>query len=358
MNDLSFPILTNDRYQTAYAEAENNARKHIHKPDFNQFSHAGVQMYPTWFSRLIGGLLIAVLVFSFWVSAGKQIATAGMVLDDLPGDYSHLSTLWSSIGIVAALLLSEAGAVFFLIVAGTLTNRSRVGSLIVRLFAVLCAGIAVIANVTITSMHPINQALAYQWLITVGVPLIVLGLGYVAEQIVVNGLRARAEQTAAFNVAMVKYEQLYNDPTVLPDWGKYLGDSLWRELNRYKDTREMLLIAGNDPGFKTRVLTAEYQSQKSGANFLLAASNVPKTIPDKTPGETDETAQERATRWLMKQDETRLETMSISEMADGAGVSRSTMFRAKRSYGKESQDGIQQLAVGAGAIAQKPERPV
>lgn len=335
MNNLSFPILTNDRYQTAYAEAENNARKHIHKPDFDQFSHAGVQMYPTWFSRLIGGLLIAVLVFSFWVSAGKQIAAAGMVLDDLPGDYSHLSTLWSSIGIIAALLLSEAGAVFFLIVAGTLTDRSHTGTIVVRLFAVLCAVFAVVANITITVMYPVKQALAYQWLITVGVPLIVLGLGYVAEKIVVNGLRARAEQTAAFNVAMVKYEQLYNDPTALPDWGKYLGDSLWRELNRYKDTREMLLIAGNDPGFKTRVLTAEYQSQKSGANFLLAAGNIPKSIPDETPNET---AQERATRWLMKQDETHLETMSISEMADGAGVSRSTMFRAKRSYGKESTD--------------------
>lgn len=335
MNNLSFPLLTNDRYQTAYTDAENNARKHIHKPDFDQFSNTGVQLYPAWFSRLIGGLLLAVLVFSFWVSAGKQIATAGMVLDDLPGDYAHLSTLWSSVGIIAALLLSEAGAVFFLVVAGTLTNRSRAGSLIVRSFAILCAGIAVIANVTITQMHPVPDALAYQWLITVGVPLIVLGLGYTAEQIIVSSLHARALQTAAYNAAMVKYEQLYNDPTQLQDWGRYLGDSLWRELNRYKDTREMLLIAGDDPGFKTRVLTAEYQSQKSGANFLLSAVSVPKNIPETTQETPNETAQERANRWLTKQNETILGTMSISEMADSAGVSRTTMFRARRNYGKD-----------------------
>lgn len=280
-SDLSFPILSTSRYLGAADEAQKRIRDRLQKPQFSTFRGEVVQAYPPLFFWGVVAALIAVVSFSFWVSAGKQAAAAGMVFDDLPGRYNHLSSLWSSISIVAMLLLSEVGAILFLVAAGTIAVnapgfiiRGREVSPIkwvFRIFAGLCAGFAVLSNITITVLDPVPQAGALQWVISIGVPLIVLGLGIMLEQLLIDSLRTRALQTQKYNEALREWQRAYDDPTLSDDWDLILADCLWRELNRYKDVREKLAILVSDPVVKRQVIIAEYQSHQSQLDFTLDA---------------------------------------------------------------------------------------
>jgi len=284
VSNLSFPLLPTDRYLSAVDQAYTNARKRLHKPEFGAFKHVAVQTYPQWFFVGIVGLLAVVMFFSFWVSAGKQIASAGMIFDDLPGHYSRLSSGWADVSVISMLMLSEFGAILFLVAAGTLTGSAdsvrvvknfHITPLvwILRLFAALCAAYAVVANITITRLDPVQQASAMQWLVSITIPVVVLGLGVILERLLVDKLKANGMQNVKYQEALIVYQSLWDDPTRIKDYGLLLAESLWTELNRYKQLRETLALVITSPELKNHILIAEYQSHLNAQKFDLEGSN-------------------------------------------------------------------------------------
>src|SRR5258707_11954020 len=169
MTVLSFPVLTAERYADAQNRAKTLIRERAEAPQWATFEHKSTHLYPRWFTWLILAALIAVMVFSFTISAGKEIASASMLFDPLPDKFSHLFMLWSSTSIAFMLLLSELGAVLFLIAAGTIAHDAprwkgiNLVAWMFRGFAALCAAYAVVSNVSVTLLDPVPAVGVLQW---------------------------------------------------------------------------------------------------------------------------------------------------------------------------------------------------
>src|SRR5258708_18836763 len=113
--DLHFPLLTEAAYLAAVQKAKTTIRDRVQAATMERYTKVSTSAYPRWFMGGIIAALLAVLTFSFVISAGKQAAAMGLLVDHLPGKFSHLSDLWAGTSIVAMLLLSELGAVLFLV---------------------------------------------------------------------------------------------------------------------------------------------------------------------------------------------------------------------------------------------------
>lgn len=270
---LTFPILTNARYSGVVDRAKQSIQRRLELPKFERFKSGVVSQYPHWFLWAVLTALLCVMVFSFVISAGKQAAAAAMLFDHLPTRFSRLSDLWASVSVAFMLLLSEFGAVLFLVGAGTLSTAApqatvagrhiNVVAWVFRAFAALCASYAIIANATITVLDPVPQAALFQWTVSIGVPALVLGLGVMLERILIDALRSRNEQYAKYQKAVIDYETALAQPEKHPDYGSTFASELWSELIRYKAAREILeALVIDDKANKSRILAAEFQAQR------------------------------------------------------------------------------------------------
>lgn len=290
---VRFPLLTTERYLNAQQAAKDAVKKRIQEPKPDQFSNDATSRYSKGFIRAVWTGLIVTLLASFWISAGKQIAAAGLVFDPLPGEYTHLSGFWSSVSIWATLLLSEVGAILFLVSAGTIAHSAPMTTiggkqvnatqLVLRTFAFACAGYAILSNVTITMLHPLEgMAGAVQWFLSIVIPLVVLGLGVLVERIVIEGMRAKAERDRRYVEAMMDYRAVIAHPENHEYYPAVLLDAIYDEIRRYKKERDRVPIEiweliESDQQYKVWFVQAEYtEHQKSnqligdGANPFLA----------------------------------------------------------------------------------------
>ena len=289
LTGIRFPLLTTERYLNAVESARDTIRRRVQAPTPEQFKGVSVSAYPAWFSRSIIGALALVMLASFFISSGKQVAAFGLVYDDLPGRFSHLSPLWSGLSIVFMLLMSEAGAVLFLVAAGTIGEIAppvrvwrwsvNLTKLIFRLFALLCAGYAVASNISITVLNPAASVGFVQWLSAIGIPLTVLGLSMLLERIVIDALHAANEQKARLAKAQLDYETVVNEPQKHEYYNRALFDALYGEMVRYKADRErlgdVLAMVESDQGAKKWLVASEYQAHAQMAEFDLTGGIQP-----------------------------------------------------------------------------------
>ncbi len=295
-DQLTFPILTNTRYASAVERAKQSVKDRLQPPRFEQFKSGAVSEYPRWFFVATLAALFAVLLFSFVISAGKQAAAAGMLFDHLPSKFGRLSEVWATLSVTFMLLLSELGAVLFLVGAGTLATAAPKSNLagrqvnltawLFRLFAVLCAGYAIIANATITVLDPVPQAAFLQWAVSIGVPAIVLGLGVMLERLLIDAMRTRNEQFTRYKRALLDYEAVQTDPSKHAEYPAAFASELWSEMIRYKQVRETLeTLVSADPQNRRRILATEYQAQRNIADVQWEVSEpIPFLLP--TPAQT------------------------------------------------------------------------
>jgi hypothetical protein len=280
--DLHFPLLTEAAYLAAVQKAETAIRDRVQAPTMDRYTKASTSAYPRWFMGGIIAALLAVLTFSFVISAGKQAAAMGLLVDHLPGKFNHLSDLWAGTSIVAMLLLSELGAVLFLVAGGTLAhtaNLSQIGRWQVNVtrwiftcFAVSCAGYAILSNITIAALDPVPSAAVLEWAISIGVPLIVLGLGVMLERMVIDLLKASAKQKVAYNMAVSDYEAVQADPTKHTSWASVLSDCLWAALNlRHKET--ISAYTERDARYRRWIVQSEYAAHQETAMLALEDGN-------------------------------------------------------------------------------------
>jgi hypothetical protein len=264
---IVFPILTTDRYLTAVDNAAALVRERLQ-------ARATGSRYPKWFTRSVIAGLLLVMGSSFFISSGKQIAAFGMVFDDLPNKFNHLSSGWAGFSIVFMLLMSEAGAVLFLVASGTigesappviiLGRRVNFTKIAFRLFALLCASYAIASNITITALDPVQKVSFIQWMASIGIPLTVLGLSMLLERIVIDAIGADNDRKA-----------LVADPTLHEAYKSILYDCLWTELNRYKAQRGLLeSMVETDSRYKRWIISGEYAAHQDAEDMLsIEASN-------------------------------------------------------------------------------------
>lgn len=280
----NFPILTGDRYLTAVDKAKEQVRKRIRDEVSNITS-----TYSPQFRRNVLIVLALLTVFSFVISAGKQAAAAGLVLDDLPTKFNHLSALWSNVSIAFMLLLGEIGSITFMVVSGVVgevipktTIRGQEVSIprwILRSFAGLCASYAIVANVTITLLDPIGSVALLQWLMSVGIPVLVLGVAYMLELIIIGDMKSSNEKKVALA-----------HPEIHDYFKRSLFDCLYAEMTRLKEDRkrigELVILAESDQSVKRWLVSSEYHAHQDAASFDLSGAVNPflsqgdPTIPE------------------------------------------------------------------------------
>ncbi len=282
---IHFPLLNHERYLAAQDRAIGAIRSRAQAPDWEHFKHTAVRAHPKWFTGAILVSLALVLIFSFTISAGKQVAANALIFDNLPDKFNHLSPLWASTSIAFMLLLSEVGSILFLIAAGTIGSHAptwrgvNLTAWAFRLFALLCAAYAVTSNVSVTLLDPVKAVGVLQWMISIGVPITVLGLGILLERLTVDGLQAANKRKVAFDEAQRDYQALIASPEKHTAYPAILADQIWQELLRLKATREIVEpLYESDPRRKKWIVKAEYQAQAELNNFDLEAGDMPSFL--------------------------------------------------------------------------------
>jgi hypothetical protein len=260
------PHLSAERWQKARQRAIDTVRASVPEPDpAHYISQRGISTFPAWFTRGLIALLVIVAGAAFWMSAGKQIMAAGMLITPLSAS-PRLSPFWGDTAIILSLAFGELGAILFQVAASVFDGRGR--RLVFRTFAVLCAALAVIANVSITATHQVGEVAVFEWLLTLIPPVAVLGIGMLIEGLVMHSLKARAEQRAAYQAAMVAYRQAQADPEKHPDFGRTWAKAIFDELCRYKRDRDLIMpLVEQDRAVMLQLVQREYAEHMAWENF-------------------------------------------------------------------------------------------
>ncbi|GEM_PF-6863012 len=265
--DLSnIPHLSAERWQQARQRAIETVRASVPEPDPAHYvSKQGISAFPAWFMRSLIALLVIVAGAAFWMSAGKQVMAAGMLVDPLSTS-ERLTPFWGDVAIVLSLAFGELGAILFQVAAAVFEGRGK--RLTFRLFAVLCAALAVIANVSITATHEIAPIAVFQWFMTLIPPIAVLGIGMLIEGLVMASLKARAEQRAAYQAAMDEYHRAQANPDKHPDFGRTWAKAIYDELCRYKRDRDLILpLVEQDRAVMLQLVQREYADHMAWETF-------------------------------------------------------------------------------------------
>src|SRR5258708_5591494 len=104
------------------------------------------------------------------------------------------------------LLLGEGGAILFIIANGIIATQNRTISLVFKFFAGLCSLFAIVSNIAITQLNPVIEMSVLQWLMAIGIPTIVLGVGILFEQLILVFFKARTEKKRRYNLALQVYD--------------------------------------------------------------------------------------------------------------------------------------------------------
>jgi hypothetical protein len=201
------------------------------------------------------------------------------------------------------LLLSELGAVLFLIAAGTIAHDApkwkhiNLVAWMFRGFAGLCAAYAVVSNVSVTLLDPVPAVGVLQWLTSIGIPITVLGLGMMMERLIVEALTQRGKQKIEYELALRDYHALIADPTIHSAWGQILTSVLYEEMIRLKKQRDVIEatfaeIGADRAQMRAHLVRAEIQAHSTGNALALEASANPfLSLPSPTPLEPNSSGQ-------------------------------------------------------------------
>lgn len=351
---IKFPVLTTERYEAAVEKAKKLVQDRLRKPELSDFSGDEMSSYPRWLIIVLLALLVVVMTGSFIFSAGKQVAVVSLLIDELPSQYHRLSDIWSGIAIGSTLLVSELGSVLFLVSAGVFSETSgRVAGIVLRLFAVGCASLAIMCNIAVAAIDTPANVAAVGWFVSFLIPSIVLGLGVILEQVVLSSLKARLDQRAQYELALRDYRAAIGDPAKHIDYGSILTPLVFEEMIRRQRERETITVFVTSYGFsidmpdvQARLVHAEIDSHTSRNALTITENpfvsdrfrNNETLMPGAQTGvidagvsakvETLPPAVEKAVAWLREHPET--ETMKVRQVAALAGMSPATIQLARQ----------------------------
>lgn len=192
-------------------DAQERARSVVVKavgnqPTREQFEHTQVSQYPTWFTRIIAGLMIVVGLASAMPSLFR-LYTAGSSYF-LHGIDNQL--LASIVG-VSTFLLAE-----FLIVLSTISARvyfTGKARLVFVIPILLGLAMALVGNWVIAQPHDL-----FGWLETLAPPIAVLFLALIGERLVLDAIESRHANERAYTTALAEWQKATANPEQSPRW--------------------------------------------------------------------------------------------------------------------------------------------
>lgn len=317
------PQLTAERWQEAKMRAIQIVRESIPEPRPEHYvSDLGISKYPPSLVKGIVVMLIAVGMAAFWISAGKQIAAAGLVIDPISAGSTRLSPIWGNGGVVATLVFGEVGSILFLVCASVFDGKRW----LFNGFAIGSAAVSVVANISITATHDLGSVTVFGWFITVMAPVTVLAVGTVIERLIMSSLEARTDQKMRFAAAAKAYQELQANPESHPTFKVEWPKAIYDELIRYKKDRELILpLSGED---KFELVSREYHTHMLWERYeikqprLKANVSTPVQVASGTrSGQGSSEAKESVRKYLLDNPEAL--SLSVRQLGEATGVSKS-----------------------------------
>lgn len=194
------------------------------EPRLADFLQRRVEKYPR--ELTIAGIvaMIAIALFAFVISAGKEWVVANEVFGSIPSKYG-ITVIWQVIALVAVLLLGEIGALAFALAASLFGDKQTI-RVSLRIASVTCAALALLGNLTLFFLDQHPGELLFEFVITIFPPLTVLAVGMVGEQMLLEHLGARAAAIVAYQMALKKRESMLAEAISSPVYLSAL-QSLW-----------------------------------------------------------------------------------------------------------------------------------
>lgn len=258
LREAAIVPLSTKGWEDARSRAEAVITGRISTPLRSQFRAADSQ-YPPQLIGVVVALMIAVALAAFYISAGKEIAVVDTVMRGLVVDYARLTLAYVEIAILAALMLSEFGALLFGLGSRVLATR-RALSRVMRAFQFTCVSIAILGNITITMAHPVVEAFVFDWFLTLAAPVLVIGIGLIVEELLATWLIARQEAIAKYNAALKIWQQATANPETHPDFYSVWGEEILDQLNRRSAHNKKLIaeLLDADPGLRIVIVSLEW----------------------------------------------------------------------------------------------------
>jgi hypothetical protein len=351
-----------EQWANAVDSAKKTIRESNPEPDFNGYLQSNIQDLPGWVTTPVFIGLTALALMALYVSAGKQLAASDLVFGDLIHLTDRISPLWVSTALIFMLLCGELGSLLFGLAAGIFHDKAP--HRIFRAFSISSALVALGANVTMTAAHPVQTAVIFQWFITIFTPLIVLGVGFAYENMLLTYLHARVSATRQYKADFDLYRIAQRNPERDPQYKHTLFRNV---LNALRDSqpnakkKAFEYAAHTDPDFRRFVFLREYsrhtisldvdfdnagnpvyvqppQTTQRQAQTRLDAAESLSSIPAVT-GDDSELVQtdrqqtsKRGQALAMLQNDPGLLDMTTRELEETTGINKSAWSEAKRAY--------------------------
>ena len=367
LRDAAIVPLTAKRWEDSRTNAERLIGQRLTAPSRSTYKALDSQ-YPPRLIGIVVVMLLIVALAALYISAGKEIAVVDTVMRDLVSYYPRLTAAYIEVAIIGVLLLAELGALLFGLASRVLASR-RVHGQLMRAFQLACVTVAIVGNMTITLSHPVVEAIVFDWVLTLGAPLLVIGIGAIIEELLATWLLARQQAIRDFNQALNVYQSAMADPESHPDffrlWGECIFEQILKQSGHNRDALPPLLES--DPGLKLVVVSMEWArhdwqftadiaaeiagritkwndvpslkqpepSQRSSPETLelIETTRNVSLVSSGTPLETAKAALSQYGDLLAKMSLSQLETWSE---ASGNKISRATWNRARLSLSSSS----------------------
>ena len=274
--------LRREQWLEAVKAAKDEIKAGAEQPRLDEFLRASAPRYPAWLTKLTGVLLAFIAGGALFVSAGKQLAAADVVLTNVADHSARVSAFWVSVGLIVLLLVGEVGALVFSLSA-SIFGRSAGARRVLRAFAYASASIALVANVSMTLAYPTQDVWLFQILVTVLPPSFVLGVGLTAENMLMQYLEARAAAVERFELAMARFQAAQTDPEKHPDYWQVLPRHVIQAVRAAQPAMRRKNFDATlqaDPAYELSIITREVATNtRDYASLLGNIANAPAPAP-------------------------------------------------------------------------------
>lgn len=211
-------LTDNERLDARERAREIVLREIGERPAREQYSGMTVSEYPTWVTRLVGGLMLVVFVAAAMPSLFRLYSA---------GSRYHLDGInapWQAAVVgVSTFLLAE-----FLIITSTLAASIFYRGKARAVFAFpvsLGLAVAFVGNWTVVQPHDM-----FSWLETVVPPLAVLVMSFVGERLILDAVKQQHADEKSYQEAVAYWQQQTREVETHARWNVVYGRSLIQAL--------------------------------------------------------------------------------------------------------------------------------
>lgn len=354
MDDV--PHLDSTRWERALKNAKAIVISRVQKQEFQKPERDTYfkreSKYPPILIGIVLVLLVMVALAAFLISAGKQVVAFDIVSRFLVDKYGvRISERYIDTIVVAALMLSEAGVILFGLAANIFSSNGRTTSTF-RLFQLFCTVITLLANISVTALNLAMEMPVFDGAVTLIPPLLVIGIGWIMEQMAHTWILMRLESIKAYETAIAEYTKaveteearyklLTQEPTKHPEWSKVWGDCIIDQLRATAKAREVFeALEKDDPQVGAKLAYREWERRQQDYNFQKISEISKKSqnpVSDRS-GDSSEFQEQRPMNVMsglkIMQRDPELMKLQGKELVERFGGSASTWTRVKAEYRK------------------------